>query len=97
MKVVFAQPDFPFADKTLPLVKRVATKLQMTKLLTSIMIDVIDYGAPAARTPSDSIEVYSNGGVRLHLRYSFDRHAGDTRSRLVDRISSAPPRPRPAE
>jgi len=69
MKVVFAQPDFPFAERTVPLVKRVATKLDMTKMLGSVMLDVIDFGSPATRNPSDSIEVYSNGGVRLHLRY----------------------------
>ncbi len=69
MKVQFAQPDFPFAEKTVPLVKRVATRLGMTKMLSSVMLDVLDYGRPAARNPADSIEVYSNGGVRLHLRY----------------------------
>ena len=69
MKVMFAQPDFPFAERTLPLVKRVANKLAMQKMLTSVMLDIIDYGSPSSRNPSDSIEVYSNGGVRLHLRY----------------------------
>ena len=69
MKVLFAQTDFQFADKAIPLVKRVAGRLGMTKMLGSVMLDVIDYGAPATRSPADSIEVYSNGGVRLHLRY----------------------------
>ncbi|MEZ5064638.1 MAG: hypothetical protein R3B81_07860 [bacterium] len=69
MKVQFSQADFVFAERTVPLVKRVATRLEMTKMLSSVMIDVIDYGSPAARNPSDSIEIYSNGGVRLHLRY----------------------------
>jgi hypothetical protein len=33
------------------------------------MIDVIDYSSQGVRNPSDSIEIYSNGGVRLHLRF----------------------------
>ena len=69
MKVQFAQPDFPFAERSMPLVKRVAARLGMTKMLASVMLDVIDYGTPAAKNPADSIEVFSNGGVRLHLRY----------------------------
>jgi hypothetical protein len=69
MKVVFAQSDFRFADRAIPLVKRVANRLDMTKMLTSVMLDVIDCGTPASKNPADSIEVYSNGGVRLHLRY----------------------------
>jgi hypothetical protein len=68
MKVAFAQPDFPFAEKTIPLVKRVVSRLKMTKKLNSIMLDIIDLGSPATRNPADSIEVYSNGGVRLHLK-----------------------------
>jgi hypothetical protein len=68
MKIVFAQPDFPYAERTSGLVKRVAAKLEMADTLSSVMIDVIDWGAPAARNPADCIEVYSNGGVRLHLR-----------------------------
>ena len=67
MKVSFAQPDFPYAERTVGLVKRVAAKLSMESMLSSVMIDVIDYGAPVARDPADCIEVYSNGGVRLHL------------------------------
>ena len=75
MKVVFAQPDFPFAKRAAPLVKRVATMLDMTKMLNSVMIDVLDYGSRPAKNPGDSIEVYSNGGVHLHLRYDhFLRH-----------------------
>jgi hypothetical protein len=69
MKVQFAQPDFPFAERTMPLVKRVVGRLGMGRTLSSVMIDVIDYGTPAAKNPADSIEIYSNGGVRLHLRY----------------------------
>jgi hypothetical protein len=69
MKVQFAQPDFPFAERAMPLITRVATRLGMTKMLSSVMLDVIDYGTPAAKNPADSIEIYSNGGVRLHLRY----------------------------
>lgn len=69
MKVVFAQADFPFAKRTIPLVKRVAARLDMTKLVTSVMIDVIDFGSQSHKNPGDSIEVYSNGGVHLHLRH----------------------------
>jgi hypothetical protein len=69
MKVAFAQQDFPFAEKAIPLVKRVVAKLGMKKNLTSVVIDVLDYESAAARNPADSIEVYANGGVRLHLRY----------------------------
>lgn len=84
MKVVFAQSDFQFAEKAIPLVKRVANRLGMAKQLTSIMLDVVDYGSPAARNPADSIEVYSNGGVRLHLRYDHflkPKYQGDPRRR----------------
>jgi hypothetical protein len=68
MKVVFAQPEFPFAKRTIPLVKRVAAKLEMERMLSSVMIDVIDQGSGTGRNPGDAIEVYSNGGVHLHLR-----------------------------
>jgi hypothetical protein len=93
MKVTFAQQDFPFAERIEPLVKRVATKLGMTKMLTNVMLDVVDFGTPAARNPSDSIEVYSNGGVRLHLRYDHflkrkyhnDPRRRDTRTPLPAR------------
>jgi len=40
MKVVFAQPDFPFAERTIPLVKRVAAKLGMASKLPSVMIEI---------------------------------------------------------
>jgi hypothetical protein len=87
MKVVFAQPDFPYSAKAVPLVKRVASRLGMTKMLGSVMIDVIDYGRPAARNPADSIEVYSNGGVRLHLKYDHflkRKYRNDPRRRDPD-------------
>ena len=70
MKIVFAQPEFPYAERIVPLVKRVAHKLGIDDMLSSVMIDVIDYGAPTPRTPADCIEVYSSGGIRLHLRYT---------------------------
>lgn len=69
MNVQFTQPEFPYAERTEPLVKRVAARLKMTKMLSSVILDVIDYGTPAMKNPADSIEIYSNGGVRLHLRY----------------------------
>jgi hypothetical protein len=84
MKVVFAQPDFPFVDKVEPLVKEVAARLDMTKDLRTVMLDIIDFGRPARRNPADSIEVYSNGGVRLHLRYDHflkSKYKGDPRRR----------------
>jgi hypothetical protein len=84
MKVVFSNPDFPFAEKVVPLVKRAAARLEMTKMLPSIMIDVIDFGRASARNPADSIEVYSNGGVRLHLKYDHflkPKYKGDPRRR----------------
>jgi hypothetical protein len=84
MKVTFAQPDFPFADRVLPLVRRVAARLAMTRTLGSVMIDILDYGARTPRNPADSIEVYSNGGVRLHLRYDHflkPRYRDDPRKR----------------
>lgn len=84
MKVAFAQADFPFAEKTVPLVKRVVNRLKMTRKLTSVMIDVIDFGPHAVRNPADSIEVYSNGGVRLHLRLDHflkEKHRRDPRKR----------------
>lgn len=84
MKVTFAQTDFPFAEKTIPLVKRVASRLKMTRKLTSIMIDVIDFGPQSPKNPADSIEVYSNGGVRLHLKYDHflkDKYRRDPRRR----------------
>lgn len=68
MKVAFAQPDFPYAERTAGLVKRVAQKLSMESLLSNVMIDVLDYPSARTRNPADSIEVYANGGVRLHLR-----------------------------
>ncbi len=84
MKVAFAQADFPFAEKTAPLVKRVVTRLKMTRKLQSVMIDVVDYGPQAAKNPADSIEVYSNGGVRLHLKLDHflkEKHRRDPRKR----------------
>lgn len=84
MKVAFAQTDFPFAEKTIPLVKRVASRLKMTRKLTSVMLDVIDFGPQAAKNPADSIEVYSNGGVRLHLKYDHflkEKYRKDPRRR----------------
>jgi hypothetical protein len=84
MKIVFAQSGFPFAERTIPLVKRVANRLGMEEMLSSVMIDVIDFGAAAARSPADCIEVYSNGGVRLHVRFSHflkDRYRDDVRAR----------------
>ena len=84
MKVTFAQPDFPFAERTVPLVRRVAAKLGMSRTLGSVMIDILDYGSRAPRNPSDSIEVYANGGVRLHLRYDHflkSRYHDDPRKR----------------
>ena len=84
MNVVFAQPEFPYAERTENLVKRVAHKLEMEEMVSSVMIDVIDYGSPAARTPADCIEVYSNGGVRLHLRFTHflkENYRNDPRRR----------------
>ena len=84
MNVVFSHPDFPFAEKVVPLVKRAAARLGMTKMLPTLMIDVIDFGRVAARNPADSIEVYSNGGVRLHLKYDHflkQKFKGDPRRR----------------
>jgi hypothetical protein len=68
MKVTFTQNDFPYADRTAKLVQRLVHKLSMEEMLASVVIDVIDWGSAAARSPADCIEVYSNGGVRLHLR-----------------------------
>jgi hypothetical protein len=87
MKVVFAQPEFPFAKRTAPLVKRVAARLEMTKLLDSVMIDVLDYGSRATKNPGDSIEVYTNGGVHLHLRHDHflkRKYHNDPRKRTGD-------------
>jgi hypothetical protein len=84
MKVTFAQPDFPFAERTVPLVRRVAAKLGMTRTLSSVMIDILDWGLRTPRNPADSIEVYSNGGVRLHLRHDHflkPRYRDDPRKR----------------
>jgi hypothetical protein len=84
MKVAFAQADFPFAEKTTPLVKRVVSRLKMTRKLQSVMIDVVDFGPQAAKNPADSIEVYSNGGVRLHLKFDHflkEKHRRDPRKR----------------
>ena len=88
VKVVFAQPEFPYAAKTVPLVERVAHRLEMTKMLTSVMLDVLDFGRPGVRNPADSIEVYSNGGVRLHLRFDHflkPKYKNDPRRRDPDR------------
>jgi hypothetical protein len=84
MKVVFAQKDFPYAERASALVKRVAGRLHMEDRLGSVMIDVIDWESEAARSPADCIEVYANGGVRLHLRLSHflkERHRSDSRLR----------------
>jgi len=84
MKVTFAQPDFPFAERTVPLIRRVAAKLAMARMLGSVMIDILDFGGRNPRNPSDSIEVYANGGVRLHLRYEHflkARYRDDPRKR----------------
>jgi hypothetical protein len=84
MKVTFVQPDFPFADRVQPLVRRVTAKLGMTRTLGSVMVDILDYGARTPRNPADSIEVQANSGVRLHLRYDHflkPRYRDDPRKR----------------
>lgn len=91
MKVTFAQPDFPFAERTVPLVRKVAARLGMTRTLGGVMIDIIDFGSRTPRNPGDSIEVYANGGVRLHLRYDHflkPRYRDDPRKRF----GAIPPR-----
>jgi hypothetical protein len=92
MKVVLAQPDFPFAARTVPLVKQVAAQLGMARKLTSVVLDVIDFGAHRAKNPADSIEVFSNGGVRLHLQFDHflkDKYRRDPRRRDPDRSLTA--------
>lgn len=84
MKVTFAQPDFPFAERTVPLVRRAASKLGMARTLGGVVIDILDFGARTPRNPADSIEVYANGGVRLHLRFDHflkARYRDDPRKR----------------
>lgn len=92
MKVAFAQEDFPFAEKTIPLVRRVVSRLKMTRKLNSIMLDIIDLASPSPKNPADSIEVYSNGGVRLHLKLDHflkEKFRRDPRRRDIKSVALA--------
>jgi hypothetical protein len=82
--IVFSQDDFPYSSQVEPLIRRVTKRLEMTRSLSSVMIDVVDLGMVPRRNPGDSIEVYSTGGVRLHLRLDHflkEKYRGDWRRR----------------
>lgn len=68
MKVIFVQPDFPYAKRTNELVEEVTGKLSIEGKASRVIIDVVDWGSPPVNNPVDCIDVLSDSVVKLYIR-----------------------------